>query len=153
MDLVNGVNDPAGAQADLLRVATLGLNMTQAPDLAANIDSGRIKRLTMLVAELFTEANVPEFNVLANLMRERGQVVKSNRNHCKLLLWHFADGRKFSAHGSLNLRRCNSFEQIAINQDAALHDFFAEYIDDVATVGETQRREGAEARKKGDTPC
>ncbi|MEM1027526.1 MAG: hypothetical protein AAGJ38_05535, partial [Planctomycetota bacterium] len=52
------------------------------------------------------------------------------RNHAKLMLVRLTDGRHIVAHGSLNLRRCNSFEQIAISQDPDLYDFFAKYIND-----------------------
>jgi hypothetical protein len=65
-------------------------------------------------------------------MAQRGQTVATTRNHAKLLCFDLNDGRKLVAHGSLNLRRCNAYEQVALAHDAALHDFLASYIDEVA---------------------
>ena len=145
-DIVTAVIEMAGEPVAHLRLATLGFNKTQATDLAARIDAGQIVRLTMLVSNMFSEVNRSEYNLLAGLLGERGQTITTGQNHCKLFLWHFADGRKFYAHGSLNLRRCNAFEQIAIGQDEATHDFLAGYIDKVAPAAETQRRQGAKTR-------
>ena len=65
-------------------------------------------------------------------MEERGQTLASTRNHAKLILWELDDGRFFVAHGSLNLRRCNAYEQLSLSQDKKLHEFFATYIDEIA---------------------
>ena len=72
----------------------------------------------------------PEFEQLRNALESRRQIVATARNHAKLLLFKLDDGRTLAAHGSLNLRRCNSFEQLSISTDPALFDFFAAFISD-----------------------
>jgi len=44
------------------------------------------------------------------------------------MLFDMADGRKFVTHGSLNLRRCNAYEQVVISQDEGLFEFFRKFI-------------------------
>lgn len=131
-DIVGAVLDLAGVAAAHLRVATLGFNRSQTIHLASLLDAGRVRRLTMAVSEMFREKNKSEYALLAAEMQSRGQTVKCGRNHAKLMLFELADGRRIAVHGSLNLRRCNSFEQVAISASVELHDFFAAFIDGLA---------------------
>lgn len=127
-DLVGAVMDLTGCPIRELHVATLGFNQAQTLHLAEMIDAGQIGKLTMVVSEMFREKNPREFKGLAEAMTARGQVVAANRNHAKLLLFDMADGRKYVTHGSLNLRRCNAYEQVAISRDDALFEFFRKFI-------------------------
>lgn len=132
-DLVGAILQLAGEQTsiDYLRVATLGFNRTQSDELAELLDAGRIGAVSFMVSELFRDKNVAEFDYLAQVLRSRGQRIEANRNHAKLILVELSDGRKLALHGSLNLRRCNSWEQLVISHDAKLHDFFADWINEV----------------------
>jgi len=64
------------------------------------------------------------------MLGKHKQRIAYNRNHCKLLAFAMSDGNRYAVHGSLNLRRCNSFEQMAIANDADTYNFFRDYIDD-----------------------
>lgn len=127
-DLVGAIAELAGCPIAALHVATLGFNRTQTLHLCELLDTGQIGALTMVVSEMFREKNAREFKGLAEAMAEREQIVAANRNHAKLMLFDMADGRKFVTHGSLNLRRCNSYEQVVISQDEGLFKFFRKFI-------------------------
>lgn len=127
-DLVGAIMELAGSPIAALHVATLGFNRAQTLHLCELLDTGKIGALTMVVSEMFREKNAREFKGLAEAMAERGQTVVANRNHAKLMLFDMADGRKFVTHGSLNLRRCNSYEQVVISHDAGMFEFFRKFI-------------------------
>lgn len=135
MDLITAVLRLAEtATCEHLRLATLGINRIQSQQVADMIDAGMVGQFTILISEMFEEKNIPEVNTLRLLMDERKPrtSVIVNRNHCKLATFAMSDGRRFAMHGSSNLRRCNSIEQMALSHDAGLHDFFANYIDTAA---------------------
>lgn len=132
-DVVGALARLAGCPIAHLHVATLGFNKTQAEDLGRMIDAGTIQRCTFLASDIFYEANRPEWDVLQRVLESRGQRCAHDRNHAKLLAFHMADGRRYIAHGSLNLRRCHAYEQLALSQDPETHRFFAEWIDDVVS--------------------
>lgn len=132
-DLVGAMLELAApAVIDHLRIATLGFNRLQAQHLADLIDAGQVRRLLMVVSEHFVATSRGEAELLRELMSARGQTVAKTRNHAKLLCFELSDGRRIVAHGSLNLRRCNAFEQVILSNDAGLHDFFAAFIEDAA---------------------
>lgn len=111
-------------------IATLGFNKSQTDALAEMIDAGRIGRMTFIVSDMFKEMNHAEFTYLQTSLRQRGSRCEVTRNHAKLMLLRLSDGRHIVTHGSLNLRRCSSFEQVVITQDRELFTFFAEFLDD-----------------------
>jgi hypothetical protein len=136
-DLVEAVLELTGETVEELHVATLGFNRTQTENLGELLDSGRLGAVTMVVSDYFTKTNRDEFAILKTTLEKRGQHVATGRNHAKLMLFRFADS-VLACHGSLNLRRCNSFEQIAITTDRKLYDFFRTFIEEVQaadTVG------------------
>ncbi len=127
-DLVAAIRELAGCAIAELHVATLGFNRDQTHQLADDLDNGRIGAVSMLVSEMFREKNPGEFAELKRQLGERGHRLAATRNHAKLLCLAMTDGRRFTCHGSLNLRRCNSVEQAAISPDPDLHAFFTAYI-------------------------
>lgn len=131
-DLVGAVLSLAGVPAARLLVATLGFNLTQANRLGEMIDEGLIGSVVFVVSEMFRDQNVAEFTALAEVVGARGGTVAAYRNHMKLIVIELEDGRKFVSHGSLNLRRCNNLEQMALNQDAELAGFFESIIIEMA---------------------
>ena len=133
-DLVSAVLHLAHpTRIEHLHIATLGFNRTQAQHLANMIDAEAIGGVTMVVSEIFAEASNGEFHLLHGLLAQRAQTVATTRNHAKLICFTMADGAKLVAHGSLNLRRCNAYEQVALANDDQLHQFFVQYIDEIAT--------------------
>jgi hypothetical protein len=127
-DLIAGIRELAGCPITQLHVATLGFNRDQTHQLAADLDAEQIGEVAMLVSEMFRDKNPGEFAELKRSLTERGQQLAATRNHAKLLCLELADGRRFACHGSLNLRRCNSVEPLAISTDPTLYGFFTSYI-------------------------
>jgi len=132
-DLVAAIHELARCNIDALHVATLGFNKRQTEHLADLIDAGVIRQVTMLVSEMFREKNKAEFATLRDALESRGQRIAATRNHAKLMVFRLADGRRLCTHGSLNLRRCNSFEQVVITHDAGLCQFFQQFIEEQIT--------------------
>jgi len=132
IDLVGTVLELSGEKIRTLQIATLGFNGDNARHLAELYDRGDVARMILLVAEAFRERNREEYAILRGLMDERGQTMNAARNHAKILLFELESGTRISAHGSLNLRRCNSFEQLTIQTDPAVYEFFSEFIHDAA---------------------
>lgn len=134
-DMLTACLDLAGCRCDELMVATLGFNRAQSEALAELMDADRVGAVTFVVSEMFRGKNGGELDHLRDTVESRGGTVGVNRNHAKLILIGLADGRRLVLRGSMNLRRCNSFEQIEISDDPALYDFFRAYIRD-AIAGE-----------------
>lgn len=132
-DLVGAVLHLASpATIQHLGVATLGFNRTQAQHLNNLLDTGHIEAVTMIASEMFRDKNIPEYTALHEALTSRGQRLATTRNHAKLITLELTDGRKLVAHGSLNLRRCNSIEQVVLANAPDLHDFFRQYIEEAA---------------------
>ena len=132
IDLITATQRIAGCPIADLQIATLAINRTHNTLLADMMDTGRIQAMTMMISTHFAEASSPEFNHLKAEIEPRGAKIFTTRNHAKITAMHMADGRKFVIHGSLNLRRCNSYEQAAITQDADLWQFACDFIRDAA---------------------
>ncbi|MEM6798014.1 MAG: hypothetical protein AAF589_00740 [Planctomycetota bacterium] len=132
IELLDAMIELADCPVQECFIATLGTNKSNIAAVCEHIDAGRIERLMMFVADVFAAKDHAEMSYLRLMLDARGQRWAVARNHTKLILLHLQDGRKFVLHGSLNLRRCNSFEQAAISQDADTHDFFRDWIEQVA---------------------
>lgn len=132
IDLITAAIDLAGETVEHAYFATLAINKTHVSHLASMIDDGRIRTITMVISEVFSENSKPEFNFLHDELTKRGCRIVVSRNHAKLVSLEFSGGRKLAMHGSLNLRRCSSYEQVAIVADDQIADFFKSFILDVA---------------------
>lgn len=129
-DLVESVLQLAATPIVELRVATLGFNRANTEQLCDRIDAGEIGSVRMLVSEMFRDKSPNEYEHTRVALAERNQVIGATRNHAKLICFRMEDGRRFTADGSLNLRRCNSFEQCRLTRDEKVYDFFTHYIDE-----------------------
>ena len=119
-----------------LRVATLSLSLRNVHELAALIDCGAVKRLDVLTSDFQRKHDKAIFGALLEAMHKRGQRVAAARSHCKLLLLDMEDGRRFTWEGSANLRTSRNAENFCLSQDAAVHDFYAAWFDEVAVAHE-----------------
>lgn len=138
-DILAAILELAGprVKCDELWIATLGFNRSQTDTLAEMLDAGRIRKLHFVISHMFTEKNIGEHNYLERVLKSRGHRIANTRNHAKLMLIKLSDGRHIVTHGSLNLRRCNSFEQLVITQDRQLYRFFSAFLEDAITGGLT----------------
>ena len=137
MDIIAAMLDLADCPAVESYIATLGTNKSNIDQLCGLIDGGKLSGLTMLVADVFAQKDVIEFAYLTDQLGKRGARVAVSRNHAKIMQFKLADGRHIVAHGSLNLRRCNSYEQVAVTQDAELYKFFKAFIETIIAGGIT----------------
>ncbi len=128
-DLVTAILELAHeATVTHLSIATLGFNQDQTHQLAELLDSGQVARVSMVVSEMFRDKNVIEYANLKAMLHDRGMRVAASRNHAKLMLFEMSNGRLITGHGSLNLRRCHSIEQLALTADPDVYGFFYPYI-------------------------
>ena len=127
-----------GTPCTHLRVATLSLSLRNVHELAALLDCGAVLRLDVLTSDFQRKHDKEIFAALLEALHERGQTVAAARSHCKLLLLDMADGRRWTWHGSANLRTSRNQEQFSLCQETAaeapVHDFFARWFDEMVTA-------------------
>ena len=136
-DLVPTMLDHARpAVIDALHLATLGFNQANTHSLLKLMDTGKVRRCTMIVS-LFYEADRREADICYTLARELpvrgvgGGWYCAARSHAKVIAARFSDGRCFVIESSANLRTCRNLEQFAITHDAGLFDFHRQWMESV----------------------
>jgi hypothetical protein len=123
------------------RISTLSFGKKNVQEMAGWIDGGLVRRLTLLAADFMAKASPEVYHgAVAELAEQRGQVVGSARCHAKVVTMAFADGLRLSFEGSANLRTNRNLENLAVVNDAGLHDFHAAWID--AKVREHEVEQG-----------
>ncbi|MEM8783079.1 MAG: hypothetical protein AAGE65_09520 [Planctomycetota bacterium] len=130
-DVLTAILDLAKCPARHVTIATLGFNRAQTDTLGELLDHDRIEGMTFLASDMFAAKNGATSAYLRECLETRGQTYAVARNHMKLMLVELCDGRRIVTHGSLNLRRCNCFEQMQISQDDELFAFFAGVVGDI----------------------
>ena len=128
-DVVASVIELAKAPLVSLHLSTLGASGDQARLLADMLDEGEVQTVDLLVSQMFAAKDEAEWRQLVQALRDRGQHVAASRNHSKLMLLRFADGRTYSGHGSCNLRRCHSIENLTLTADPDVHAWLSAYIE------------------------
>lgn len=113
-----------------LRIATLCFSKRNAAELLGLLESFPQLRLTMLVSEFFKGHNAELFEKFADEMKMHPTArLAAARTHAKVVIFDLGaeDGLVFE--GSANLRTNGNREQLAVFRDRCLHDFHAEWID------------------------
>jgi hypothetical protein len=132
-----------------LRVATLSLSLRNVHELAALLDCGAVRRLSVVTSDFQRKHDTAIFAALLGALRQRGQRVAAARSHCKLLLLDMGDGQRWTLSGSPNLRTSRNAECFALCRegatDAPVHDFHAAWIDEVMVAHEVHASDGAAA--------
>jgi hypothetical protein len=128
-----------------LRIATLGMSVDNAIELAKLHKGGKVGRITLVLSHYFEAVNkstvyfdcrqqlegIAEFVVMRShakvicCPRERGGIVED---------W-------LTIEGSANLRSSDNLEQMTIYNDRDVHDFHAEWIDHVLLNPPTDRED------------
>jgi hypothetical protein len=135
-DLAACVIDRLGAVAHL-RVATLAFSRRNLDLLTSLLDSGTIRRLTLLGSKFFARHNGDVFEATLEALRSRGQHVAAARSHCKIACLDLVSGDALLMEGSPNLRTNSNIEQLVMIRDRGAHDYRAAFIDsEVARHGE-----------------
>jgi hypothetical protein len=130
----------APATIEALHIATLGFSASNAADLLAQVDAGRIKTVAIVASVYFERQNPAEYRIMAEGLAERGQRIAALRSHAKIITLALTDGRRFAVESSANLRSCRNLEQITLTQSPVLHDFHAGWIDQVIDAAKKARK-------------
>jgi hypothetical protein len=127
-----------------LRIATLSFNARNVLAMGKWIESGKVRRLTILCSRFFSDHNPALFENLREVFQEhgRGHRIAAARNHCKVACLHTEDGQKLALEGSANLRTNSNTEQFALVNDAELHDWHCAFIDDQVKRNEGEQSHG-----------
>ena len=113
-----------------MRIATLAFSSRNTHAITQLVDSGAVRRVSLLCSDFFAKHNKAEFAEAVQELRQRGVRIAAPRCHAKVTCLHFADGAKLVFEGSANLRTNGNIEQFALFNDAALHDWHAAWIDE-----------------------
>lgn len=128
MDLIAAILHATPARCERLIIATLSTNADNAGTVAKMVEAGKVADVVLVVAEMFRDKSPEQFKPVQDAIEGAGGKVFAARNHAKIALMQMSDGARYVMHGSLNLRRCHSFEQVIIVNDASLFDFFDDFI-------------------------
>jgi hypothetical protein len=128
---------------DDLQIATLSFNMANVAEMAALLDSARVKRLSVLCSKFFRENSKAIYQYAHDELTKRGQRLAFSRNHCKVVCVAASDGRRLVLEGSANLRTNSNIEQFCLVNDPELHDWHATWIEKaMATHAQGNERSG-----------
>jgi hypothetical protein len=144
MHVIVRLIDKMGA-VEALRLATLCYNGRNLAEMVRLLDSGAVRRLTLLCSSFFRDHNKGLWAATLEELRPRGGRAAAGRSHAKVVTFAFASGRRLTLEGSANLRSNANREQLLIADGAGLHDWHAAWIEDMVTAhdGEADgQREG-----------
>jgi hypothetical protein len=130
MDLLVALIGKIGPCAEM-RIATLSFNSRNLAEMARLMDSGAIAKMTLLCSSFFKDHNKQVWAETLDQFRCRGQRAAAARSHCKIVTLACADGRRYALEGSANLRTNSNREQFCLVHDASLHDWHAQWIDEL----------------------
>lgn len=116
------------ATIEELTVSTLSFSKRNGIDLAAAMDAGLVKKLTLVASHYFSKTSPQIFDPSKIILEERGATVLTPRQHCKLILAKLSDGRYVTAEGSANLRSADVIEQVTLFGDPAVYEFHHGWI-------------------------
>lgn len=123
----------AGSRIDRLTVATLGFSKANVAGMAALLDEGRVRGLTLLCSHYFKGTSQEIYEYAAAELPRRGQRFLSIRNHAKLLAMQFHDGRTVTVESSANLRSSKNIETMTLCGDPGLYRFHAGWVEELTT--------------------
>jgi hypothetical protein len=121
-----------------LHIATLSYNGRNLAEMARLLDSGAVRRLTLLCSAFFRDRNSETWAETSEEFRDRGQRAAA-RSHAKVVTFAFASGRRLTVEGSANLRSNGNREQLLLTGGSGLHDFHAAWIDALVTAHEGEQ--------------
>jgi hypothetical protein len=127
MDLFDLLLERFGS-ATHVRLATLTYKQRNHDTAARWIQSGAVQRLTLLVS-LFCQHHYPQLCQSTQELLRPPHRFACARCHVKVYCLHFPDDSKWVCHGSPNLRCCGNHENLTVERDDTLHDWWGEYID------------------------
>ena len=127
---------------EAMAVSTLSFHAKNLAQMLALLDVELVRRLDLLACTFFKNTNKALFVETQQEFRQRKQRVAAARTHAKVITLAAADGRRFTLEGSANLRHNDCWEQFALVNDTALHDWHAAWITDMIGRHEGEVDEG-----------
>jgi hypothetical protein len=121
---------------EAMGVATLSYNGRNLAEMVRLLDSGAVRRLTLLCSQFFAQHNTELWDETLEEFRDRGQRAAAARSHAKVVTFAFASGQRLTLEGSANLRSNGNREQLLLADGAGLHDWHAGWIDALVTQHE-----------------
>jgi hypothetical protein len=135
-DIIAALLDKAG-RCERMAIATLGMNQKNVAAMLYWLDTGIVKKLSLVVSIFFRSHKGDLFEYTQSEFRARGQRVAACHSHCKVTALHFQNGTAMSLEGSANLCGNGSGrEQIAIFNDAQLCAWHSGWIEDLLSKHE-----------------
>lgn len=130
IDILTAVIELEREPCQELHIATLSLNSDNARHIAGMIEAKKILKASLVISESYATRSPEDFKQVEAILTAVGVPITIDRNHTKINLFDYG-AKKYVMHGSLNLRRCNAFEQCFIDHCSELYQFFKSFIDDV----------------------
>lgn len=129
-------------RADYMLVSTLSLSERNILSFAKLFEHGYLRQLDMMLSTYFFANEY--HNLIRYLYRELDkdnhfQLAVSDI-HTKITIFHIPDVGKFVIHGSANLRSSQNVEQICVENNPELYDFYADAFTKVIDVHKTIRK-------------
>ena len=127
-----------GEHCPHMRLATLSLSVANAVNLANLVERGAVDRMTLIVSHYFAQVNRDAvfLDIKAKLAGLCQLVV--TRSHAKIQLIPLDSGPFYVMEGSANLRSSDTLEHVVVFNDRELHDWHAQWIDELAARPEHQ---------------
>jgi hypothetical protein len=142
-DVINALLERLG-RCDRLLVATLGYNARNLRALLGWIDTRAVGELTLLASIFFRSHNGELWETTLEEFRARKQRAACCHSHAKVVTLALASGQRYSIEGSANLCGNGSGrEQLALINDAGLHDWHARWIEATVTKHEGHKSPGS----------
>jgi hypothetical protein len=111
-----------------LTVTTLGFGRRWIAGLIDRLRDGRITEAVVVCSNYFRKSDPTEYADAAAALAQWPCRLTDARTHAKIAVFG-----PYSMEGSANLRSCRSIENVAITHDAALAQFHAKWIHQLAT--------------------
>jgi hypothetical protein len=128
LDLVPALLELRHTTAKAVILGTLGFSKANVETLAGLLDAGSVKKLALVCSTYFAAGSKDIFALAEQELRPRGAKLIASRSHCKVMLLDLANGEKWVAEGSGNLRSCVALENLALCRDARLWRFHSKWL-------------------------
>lgn len=114
-----------------LRIATLGMSVSNADTLAGLVARGDVSRLTLVVSCYFQQVDkTTVFRAVTTRLAGLANIAIT-RSHAKVICLPTTAGDHYVIEGSANLRSSDNIEQMLITNDPATHAFHASWLDEL----------------------
>lgn len=140
--IVPALIEATGQKISELYLCTLSYSKANAAELLDLVDSGQVKRVTLLVSYYFKAQNRELYDSLVPELLSRGHRVLSMRTHAKIFLMKMSRGTRYVVESSANMRSCKNVEQFCLTRCPRLYRFHQTWLED--ELFKPRRKEAAD---------